>query len=299
MNLNYLKTIVLQPLFGFTMLLCLTPFASNADYRLDVGVVSSPNNNHIELANIHFSSGSVVKFVLDQEDDELFIGEIIPVSDKESFYLNDELIDKTPVEIFTTLTPEYVAIPAALLDYSQRLISTPGDGGELVSSKAIQSEQKGIRALSSDSSHEIFVETSEITAQPIVKLAATGGSCGPDGVAYFTENHCDTMGPGGYGTSQTHCDAGLYSWIQRTSSKTMRHTYTRMATCGATGRLRHSRNTIDGFKTVLDYYQQPTFVSEWYSIKSGFAWKRRAKFDRTSNSGGVRGWTRFFKQLTH
>jgi len=148
---------------------------------------------------------------------------------------------------------------------------------------------------------QIYVDVSQITLTPKVTDEATRnggscGSCGANGKNVFKANHCGTFGPYGYGPSEVDCDAGLWFSLQRTSSKPYRQTYARMASCGTPGAVNHFRKTlIHGYINVFSSNQNFNTISSWASWKKGVRWKRRAFFKRNTNSGGIRAWTKYYK----
>lgn len=255
------------------------------------------------LAELRFSNGNVVQFVLTPETGEVVYIETTAAGPNESFFFTEE--DNTPLERFLALTADYVPVPRALIEASREDDANSGDGTDANPAAnsdrqpAAWEEHLARRHQVDQVSAPVFVEIGKIGKSP-QRSAAGQGSCqsGSAGADYFEDHHCGTLGPYGYGEGEGDCDKGLYSWIQRTSSEPMRHTWTKMAACGVGGKVIHSRNSAGGFTTVFTGISPADTVTGFWSKRSGIAWKRRARFERQGSSGGVRGWTHFFKQIT-
>ena len=55
-----------------SLLVCMTPLIAAAEYSTRSGEITSPDNSHIEIADINFSNGNVVKFILTPETKEIY-----------------------------------------------------------------------------------------------------------------------------------------------------------------------------------------------------------------------------------
>lgn len=265
------------------------------------------------LAELALKDGRHVQFLSFPDTREIVVGQSAAAGAAEAAL--DSEAGATPLEMFLLMTPDHVPVPRLLVELEgvfSEAKSHAGDGaspsleglreGPAPTPKYALEEQ----AIANQVALRGVVEALDApvlladatTLFDLTQSKASGGSCGVDGMNYFTSNHCGTMGPGGYGVTETDCDAGLSSWIQRTSSATMRHTYTRMASCSTSAVVKHSYAVIGGWHQQFSAEQGSNTVSSWASWKDGVARDRRARFERIGDSGGVRGWTRYFKQLT-
>ena len=262
------------------------------------------------LAEIELSNGNTIKFVEVPEMETVMMGEIVPTGDQEYFVLDQ--IKGDFLQKYLQLTPEYVPVPQKLIDLSlsESMQESAYHGPALSEVEApltIDSilgektaELLAHRTVTVELSEPAYMDLSELGIKiPASTKSGGQGSCNNStGYLYFENNHCGTIGSQGYGASEGYCYNAMSQNIQKTSSQTMRTTYTRHATCGVGwGRVRHSRNTAGGFHTFFDHDSPPNKVETWQSKKSGTAWKRRVAFNKLSGNGYVRGWVKYFKQV--
>jgi hypothetical protein len=264
------------------------------------------------LAEIQLSNGNTVRFIEVPKLETVFMGEIVPTGSNEVFVL--DLIEGDFLQKYLQLTPDYVSVPQKLIDISlsEQAMETdylgPVEAEQSVLAprtvEAVLGEKTAAmlanRPVTVELAEPVYMDLSELGIElaPSTKAAGQGSCNNSTGYQYFKDNHCGTIGSQGYGKSEGYCYNGMSSSIQKTSAKAMRTTYTRHATCGSgEGRVRHSRNSAGGFFTYFDHNSAPNTVETWQSKKSGWAWKRRANFNKLSGSGYVRGWVKYFKQV--
>lgn len=264
------------------------------------------------LAEIYLSNGNTVKFIEVPKLATVFMGEIVPTGSNEVFVL--DLVEGDFLQKFLQLTPEHVSVPQKLIDISLSEQQEESDYlGPVDAEKstltpmtveAVLGKQTATlladRAVTVQLSEPVYMDLSELGIETAPNTKAAGqGSCNNNtGYQYFEDNHCYTIGSQGYGQSEGYCYNGMSSSIQKTSDQAMRTTYTRHATCGSgEGRIRHSRNSASGFFTYFDHNSAANTVETWQSKKSGWAWKRRANFNKLSGSGYVRAWVKYFKEV--
>jgi hypothetical protein len=264
---------------GFALQGC----ASGAD--MDTAEGAGAEADAVVLASFELSNGNTVTLTGLPGLGEILVNENAPAGGGEQFLIEDQPA-AGPLELFARLTPAGTPVPQMIHD---------------LASDEERATWLGKREVVAEPAAETFeVDIAELGWTPITILS--GGSCDPvTGQQYFEDNHCGTMGPYGYGVTETDCDSGMWLTLQRTSADTMRHTYTRIAACNGTGRIRHSRDTISGFETVLDELVPANSVASYYSYRTGLKHYRRARFERYDpydDDAYVRGWTRFFDQVT-
>lgn len=261
------------------------------------------------LARIELSDGRLIQFLVASRSGEIFVGETVEAGQESRL---PERWPPTPLQYFLQLTPRDVPVPEALLgydDWATPPASSPDDrvqrseSGQDERPSPDSADTRKAGAIADEVADRGIVET--LASIVFVDVApddsgtsASGGSCGAQGQAEFEQGHCDTLGPYGYGIGEGDCDSGLSSSIQRSSARRMRHTYTRIAACGVSGKVVHRYSTNGGWVTQFSAVGAPDTVTSWYSYKTGVARHRRANFERLGNSGGVRGWTHFFQQVT-
>ena len=265
------------------------------------------------LAELALKDGRHVQFLSFPDTREIVVGQTAPAGAAEAAL--DSEAGATPLEMFLRMTPDHVPVPRLLVELEgvfsesktyasdgaspsiEGLREGPAPTPKYALEERAIADQVALRGVVEQLDAPVLLADAT-TLFELTQQKAGGGSCGADGMNFFTDNHCGTMGPGGYGVTETDCDAGLSSWIQRTSSATMRHTYTRMASCSTSAVVKHSYAVIGGWHQQFSAEQGSNTVSSWASWKDGIARDRRARFERIGDSGGVRGWTRYFKQLT-
>ena len=264
----------------------------------------------VQLAELHFSNGNVVQFIGTADGDEVYYAETTPAGPDESFLFGDK--DVSPMERYLALTPDYVAVPRMLVDASSKEAEGPAEAGDAAvaapGSTALEvkaapqpgpepwREALSRRTIVERLTSPVYVPLSTLKIAPHA-AATNGGSCGPDGANYFKTHHCGTWDWHGYGKGEGYCYNGAYSWIQKTSSKTMRVTYSRTAACGAGATTTHLRKKVGGWDTAVIGISAPNTVTTFWSTRTGIAWKRRTRFDN-HDGGFVRGWVHYFKQVT-
>jgi|GEM_PF-6025513 len=260
------------------------------------------------LAEIELRDGRFVQFLAFPDSSELVYGETVAAGANEASL---DVPAGTALDRFLELTDESVPVPRLLVEldgFFEQPGDSAGDGSRLtregsVEGAAVESElaahERQVQAqLAKRGIVEQLSAPVRFAGAPSAAAKAGGGSCGAAGKAFFEANHCDTIGPGGYGKGEGYCDSGLSSSIQRTSQIRMRHTYTQMVTCGTSGTVKHRYSVLGGWNLQFTSLQGPNTVTSWASSKNGAARFRRANFERIGNSGGIRGWTHFYKQLT-
>ena len=285
------------------------PMVSTA-FAADFPVVRPGDGERMQmLAEIETADGRFVQFIAFPADGEIVYGETVSAGADEARL---SVPTGTALDRFLELTPEHVPVPRLLAELDG-LFEAPGDsvGDGRVNTR--EGAAEGTPRESELSAYNRRVADSIARRGLVEQLSAPlrlnllrsgsaakagGGSCGADGKNFFEQNHCDTLGPGGYGVGQGHCDSSLSASIQRTSTIRMRHTYTRMVTCGTSGTVKHRYSKVGGWHLQFTSLQTPNTVTSWATSKGGAARFRRASFERIGNVGGIRGWTHFFKQLT-
>lgn len=251
----------------------------------DAVEITGPEAYSVVLASFELSNGNTVTLTGLPELDEIMVSEIAPAGRGERFLVADQPA-AGPLELFARLSPAGTPVPQMILDLA---------GDEEIAAWLGQRE-----VAAELEAGRFHVDIADLGWAPIT--TASGGSCNAtEGQAYFEDNHCGTMGPYGYGTTETDCDSGKWISLQRTSANQMRHTYTRIAACNGTGRIRHSRDTASGFETFLDEPVPADSVATYYSYRKLGTYYRRAAFnvlDPFDDDAYVRGWTRYFEQVT-
>jgi len=248
------------------------------DYEL---VSRIPNPNPLSLAKFNLSNGNEVRFLGIPVIGEVLIVEIADAG-TEDFLIDPQM---SPVEIFYRLAPESSAIPRMLAQIDR---ARGFEGRELVDTLeqniSVSLEKLGVESATNSTS----------------VMARSMGSCqpGPAGSQFFEDHHCNTLGGPGYGKSESYCFPVGYGWVEKTSSRRRRTTYTRMASCGTgKNRLRHFYKTISGYKTQFDLIVEPQKVVSCWSAKKGIRRYRRVRFEAHESGGWVRGWVKYHSQI--
>lgn len=237
-----------------------------------------PEARTVLLAKFHLANGNTVQMWSLPDVDEIMIGEITKAGPSEQFFLKPET---HPVEVFRLLAPKNSPVPRAIaqIDHDNVL-----EGRRLVNALP----------------KTIEVPMSRLGATALPALKSGGGSCEPgEGIDFFEENHCYTLGGPGYGASEEYCFKNSADWIQKTSEDQRRATYTRMAACGtAMSRLRHFYDTVSGWTTQVNVYVDPQNVISWWSYKDGIKRYRRVRFEEKDEGSGawVRGWIKYHSE---
>lgn len=247
--------------------------------------ITSEESESIVLASFDISNGNTVTIVGLPELDRVYLSETTPAGPAEQLIFAADSGQDSLLERFLLLTPAGTPVPRLIADLAE-----PEQHELLAGRDIIPDHEAG-------GHYEVDLATLGISLPPVSKAA--GGSCGTGGADYFEDNHCDTYGPYGYGSSQKACDNGAYyNGIQRTSTVAMRYTYTRMAACNGTAKVRHYHHTITGWHNHFTAVVAADTVTHWYSYQKGLKHDRRARFDPLEAGAYVRGWTVFYDQIT-
>lgn len=240
-----------------------------------------------KLATFKMSNGNALSMTA-LDDGEIVVMETTPAGAGERFVV-DDFPGASPLELFTRLTPEGTGVPAGIA-----ASATDAERAAWMSQRQIARPAGGARTFRLD--------VADLGWQPIANADPGLGSCNPDtGAAYFEDNHCNQLGPYGYGAGAEYCDNGkAFNYWQRTDTD-MRHTYTRTAACDGTGWIRHWRLDSGDWHNVLDEAIEPNTVATYYSYrKGGLKQDRRARsepLDPFDTNAYVRQWVRFFDQV--
>lgn len=265
---------------GMTLLGC----AHEAD--LDMSDGAGADADAVVLASFELSNGNTVTMTGLPGFGEILVNEIAPAGKGERF-LVEEQPAAGPLELFARLTPAGTPVPQMIYDLAR---------------DEERATWLGQREVVDEPAATPFQVDAARLGLPSIVIASGAGSCdSATGAQYFDDHHCDTMGPYGYGATETRCDKTAEPMHNFDSPSPMRHTYTRMAACNGTGRIRHSRETISGFTTVLDELVPPNSIATYVSYRTGLKDVRRARaevYDPFDGDAYVRLWTRFFDQVT-
>lgn len=245
--------------------------------------IMSPDEEAVELASFELSNGNTIIMIGMPESGAVHVGETAPAGRGEQLFLDSE--PRSPLAVFVTLAPQDAPVPQMLAD-----LSDADERAVLLREREVVAEVDGFH---------YYVDIGELGWTPAVDKSGGGSCSSTTGAQYFADNHCGTMGPYGYGVTETDCDNGQWWNLQRSSAAKMKHTYTRIAACNGPGRMRHSRKKVSGWNTHLDVSVPANSVTSWYSYyKSAIRYYRRANFDRSAGgSAYVRGWTRYFDNV--
>jgi hypothetical protein len=236
-----------------------------------------PDPETVELAVFNLSNGNEVRLLGTPDNGELAVVEISDCG------VEDFLLDErwAPNAIFRKFAPKDYPVPQMFM----RLDSIGAfEGRKVVDAVAepIEVELAALGALAFQSGGDL-----------------SSCSPGPVSAASFQAQHCNTSGGPGYGKSESYCYPNAALEIQKTSKKSRRTTYTRMA-AGGTGlcRVRHYYKKIAGWQLQLTWSIQPQRVcSHWSALqKVGSLRKRRVRFEAIEPGGFVRGWVRYHRQ---
>ena len=235
-----------------------------------------PDSETVALAVFNLSNGNEVRLLASPDDGDLAVVEISEAG------VEDFLLDERwhPNSIFLKFAPEH-SVPRMLL----RLDKIGAFEG-----------RKVVDVIPSP----IEVDLAAFGVQPSQAVGA--GSCQPGlaGAAFFKDHHCGALGGPGYGKSEAYCHQQAAEWIQKSTSKRRRATYTRMAACGSgLCRVRHYYKRVGEWKTQLSIDVQPhKVISHWSAKKGVGSWRwRRVRFEAIESGGWVRGWAKFHTQV--
>ena len=235
----------------------------------------------VRLVTFKIGSLSEVRMTGIPQEEEVFVGQVIPAGGDEQFLVPSGL---NPVEVFALLAPADAPVP--------RQIAALDERGILANRRIVESIPETI---SVDPSH-LGIRTKR--NKPTLKVG--GGSCqgGQAGDDYFVAHHCNQYGGPGYGSSESYCESGSWLILQMPSSSKRRTTYGRMASCGdGNNRLRHSYDTISGWETQVGETFAPGQVVDWWSSTTGIKRYRKVRYEQTNASGWVRGMVRFHSEV--
>lgn len=248
-------------------------FTNMNDYEL---MTRLPEAQKLSLATFKLSNGNEIHLIGLPSLQEILVGEISDAG-LEDFILDPEM---RPTEIFQLLAPKDSPIPRMLYHIDNNKIL---EGRKIVDT-VNHSIEVSLNTLGIQSSHK-----------------ATGvNSCtpGPAGAQYFKDHHCHALGGPGYGKSESYCYHDAYKWIDKSSKRRRRTTYSRMASCGTgTNRLRHFYGTVSGYNTQLTFDSPANKVVRFWSAKKGRRRYRRVRFESLADGGWVRGWAVFHNQI--
>ncbi|MCF6301245.1 MAG: hypothetical protein L3J52_09045 [Proteobacteria bacterium] len=275
-----------------------------------------------QLATIRFSNGNEINFVALPQSDEIAVEELLDTGPNEIFILeqlNGSLLDK-----YLQITPENTPVPQSLIDLDLGQVrdiftdkdqlndgATPSNTtfDEATEEQRIHLEsimiKLGERQIVSQLKQDVFIQLEDLSEKLGIntKAAAPGGqgSCNNStGYLFFQNNHCNTSGNKGTGSSESDCDFPMHNSIQRTSSSTRRTTYSRVANCGGGDvAIVHSKKILGSFSTQLTWFLAVNRVGNYESWagKYSIAKKRRVNVLKVTPGGYVRGWTRFHKNV--
>lgn len=274
-----------------------------------------------KLATIKFSNGNEINFVALPQSDEIAVEELLDAGPNEVFILeqlNGSLLDK-----YLQITPENTPVPQSLIDLDLGLVNDIftdkdqlNDGAipfnaafdEVTEEQQIHLESIMIklekRQIVSQLKQDIFIQLADLSQKYGIstKTASAGhGSCNNStGYLYFQDNHCNTSGDKGTGSSESDCDFPMHNSIQRTSSSTRRTTYSKAANCGGGDvAIVHSKKILGFFTVTNTRFLAVNKVRSYESWagKYSIAKKRRVNILKVTPGGYVRGWTRFHKNV--
>lgn len=222
----------------------------------------------VRLVEFALSNGNRVEFLAPQDMSELYVGEI-GCCGSEDMILDDTI---PPVEVFRRFAPAELEVPG--------LIARADASGRLATRRMVETLSDPVQV----DLPALGIHTPE---------AAPAGSCqqGAAGAAYFDAHHCGQQGGPGYGKRETYCYKNSYNWIQKTSKRRMRTTYSRMAACGSgNSRVRHFYRKVSGWHTQLNITVSAGNLATYWTAKTGIKRYRRVRFEEISDSAWVRGW---------
>ena len=308
-----------QCLIGVFSSIILT-FSIQASELAEIDLESSSYPYEVDsklLASFEFSNGNVVNFGAMPEMDEMYIEEIVN-NDDEIFvmeHLHGNILDK-----YLQITPQGTAVPQQLLDFEAeahasedilaKSIDQHSDGALILAQGQEELWQDAAKrkiarteALSQRNVVDVMTETVYVDLDSLgIRVNAQRnpggqGSCNNStGYLYFQEHHCNRSGSHGSGSSQTHCDYPMHGGIQRTSTRGMRSTYSRVANCGpGDAAIVHSKKNLGFFDVQKTWFlgvNQARGYETWagkYSIRK----TRRVNVLKVTPGGYVRGWTKF------
>jgi hypothetical protein len=248
------------------------PFTNMNDYEL---MRRLPEIQKLPLASFKLSNGNEIHLIGVPTVQEVMVGEISKCG-VEDFILDPEM---SPTEVFYRLAPKDSPVP--------RMLSQINSSKLLEGRKIVDTLNRSIE-VSLDS---LGVQSS---SQALVLSSCMSG---PAGTQYFKDHHCGTGGGPGYGKSESYCYPEAYNWVDKSSNRRRRTTYTRMASCGTgTNRLRHFYGTTSGWNTQLTFNVPPNNVTHWWSATKGRKRFRRVRFE-SLDGGWVRGWMKFHNEI--
>ncbi|WP_395377575.1 hypothetical protein [Marinicella sp. W31] len=304
---------------GFFSSIILT-FSIQASELAEIDLESSSHPYEVDskvLVSFEFSNGNVVNFGALPEMDEMYIEEIVN-NDDEVFVM--EHLHGTILDKYLQITPQGTAVPQQLLDFEAeeyvldadvlKSIDQHNDGALLL--------REGQEELWKDAAKRNLARTQALAQRNVVDamtetvyvdLDALGinvkaqrnpggqGSCNNStGYLYFQEHHCNRSGSHGSGSSQTHCDYPMHGGIQRTSTRGMRSTYSRVANCApGDAAIVHSKKTLGFFDVQKTWFlgvNQARGYETWAG-KNSIRKTRRVNVLKVTPGGYVRGWTKF------
>lgn len=232
------------------------------------------------LVEFHIENGNEVRMMSVVDEGELMVGEITNAGSREVFFLQPEM---NPVDVFRLLAPENSPVPRAIAQLDRYNVFA---GREIVETLP----------------EPIEVPLSRLGLTTLPASTKSGaGSCEPNapGGVFFENNHCDTLGGPGYGSSESECHKDAENLIDIDTNSKRRATYTRMAACGSDmSRFRHLYGTVSGWSTQVNVYIDPQKVVSWWSYKDGVKRHRRVIFQEKDSPSGawVRGWVKFHSE---
>ncbi len=276
------------------------------------------------FATLHLSNGNTITFM--KHGHNLQISESGDTGAEELSVL--DLLEGDPLDKFLQLTSEATPIPEALLAFASSEPVVESDEkqrhyqdidpvfteAELLhkesqwsSQQARKNKQLNNRSTVPFLPEPVFVDL-QTAAFESVDLSTKGagqGSCNNStGYLYFEDNHCGINGSKGKGSTASSCDNAMHNSVNRWSTSGKRVTFTRAAYCG-------NDHAYINHYTYFSQWNQgwvklgPTIFLDPYTFRSLETWagkydlprKRRAYINRTSNSGYVRAWNKFYRKV--